>query len=357
LKQLRKDYQRIVIKIGASLLVDPKVIDQLITQIADLFRQKREVVLVSSGAIACGMGILGLRIRPTKLSHLQAAASLGQSQLMELYRRRFLAFNIKCAQILLTWEDFDERNRYLNAKNTLEVLLKWGSLPIINENDTVSVDEIKFGDNDRLSALVANLVDADFLIILSDVDGLINPNTSEVMRVVNKITPRVEKFASTSDKATSVGGMKTKLSAAKIAMESQIPCLIINGKRTDAIQFALCDPFSAGTLFLPAEMKIPARKKWFIFCARPKGKICVDGGAKVALLAGKSLLSVGVVGLDGSFNTGDIVEITDQKGTSFARGKVNFSVQDLDRIKGKKKMKEVIHRDNLVISDTLCINR
>ena len=349
MKQFRKDYQRIVIKIGASLLVDTRIIDQLISQIAGLVKQKREVILVSSGAIACGMAILGLRSRPTKLEYLQAAASLGQSELMQLYQRRLSSYNIKCAQILLTWEDFDARNRYLNARHTIEVLLKWKNLPIINENDTVSVDEIKFGDNDRLSALVANLINADILIMLSDVDGLFKPGTSEIIRVVNDITPKIERLALSSDKAISVGGMKTKLSAARIAMESQIPCLIVNGKKRDVLSQALDDPFSVGTLFLPAEARIPARKKWLVFCTRPKGRICVDDGAKNALLAGKSLLTVGVVGLEGNFILGDIVDITDKQGISFARGKVNFSAQDLDSIKGKKKMKEVIHCDNLVV--------
>jgi len=350
LEQLRKDYRRIVIKIGASLLVNLKIVDQLIPQIADLIKRKQEVILVSSGAIACGMGILGLKSRPTKLEYLQAAASLGQSELMQLYRKRFSAYNIKCAQILLTWEDFGDRKRYLNARNTLKVLLKWGSLPIINENDTVSVDEIKFGDNDRLSALVANLVDADILIILSDVDGLLKPNTSEVVRMVDNITANIERFASSSDKSTSVGGMKTKLSAARIAMESQIPCLITNGKKRDCLSLALTDPANAGTLFLPSKAPISARRKWFIFCTRPKGRISVDNGARDALLTGKSLLTVGVVGLEGNFACGDIVEIADQDGSIFSRGKVNFSAQDLDKIKGKQKMKEVIHRDNLVIT-------
>lgn len=351
MKQSEKDYKRIVIKIGASLLTDLRVVDRLVSQIADLLNKKREVILVSSGAIACGMGILGLKTRPTRLEYLQAAASLGQTELMELYRRRFSAYNIKCAQILLTWEDFDDRNRYLNARNTLEALLKWGSLPIINENDTVSVDELKFGDNDRLSALVANLADADILIILSDVEGLLNPKTSEVVRVLNQITPKLERFASSTDKATSVGGMKTKLSAARIAMESQIPCLIIDGKKSDALQSALSDPFNAGTLFLPAEAPMPARKKWLIFCSRPKGRIRVDDGAKAALITGKSLLCVGVVGSEGNFTPGDTVEIIDKGGVAFARGRVNFSAQDLENIKGKQKMKEVIHRDNLVIRD------
>jgi len=236
LGQLRKDYQRIVVKIGASLLVDLKIIDQLIAQIADLIRQKREVILVSSGAIACGMGILGLESRPKKLEHLQATASLGQSELMQLYQKRFATYNIRCAQILLTWEDFGDRQRYLNACQTLKTLLKWGNLPIINENDTVSVDEIKFGDNDRLSALVANLVDADMLIILSDVDGLLKPKTGEVIRMVNNLTADIKSYASSSDKSISVGGMRTKLSAARIAMDSQIPCLIVNGKKRWANQ-------------------------------------------------------------------------------------------------------------------------
>jgi glutamate 5-kinase len=350
LEQLKKDYQCIVIKIGASLLVNAQVVDQLIPQIADLIRQGRRVILVSSGAIACGMGILGLKTRPTKLSSLQAAASIGQSELMQLYRKRFSVYNIKCAQILLTWEDFDDRTRYLNAKNTIQALLKCDALPIINENDTVSVDEIKFGDNDRLSALVANLIDADILIILSDVEGLMEPGTDRVIPVIDKITKNIERCASSSDKAISVGGMKTKLAAGRIAMESQIPCLITNGKNNNVLSAALTDPLNAGTLFLPAEARIPARKKWLIFCSRPSGKVCVDDGAKKALLSGKSLLTVGVVGLEGNFLKGDIVEIVDQQGTRFARGKVNFSLNDLDKIKGKRKMKEAIHRDNIVIT-------
>lgn len=349
MKQSEKDYQRIVIKIGASLLSDLKVIDKLIAQIAGLIKEKRQVILVSSGAIACGMGILGMARRPVRLDFLQAAASLGQSELMQLYRRRFSAFGIKCAQILLTWEDFGERLRYLNAKNTLQVLLKWQSLPIINENDTVSVQEIKFGDNDRLAALVANLIEADILIMLSDVEGLLDPQTSEVLRVVDEITPKIEKMASSSCRATCVGGMKTKLAAARIAMDSQIPCLIVDGRKENILEAALREPFGAGTLFLPAAARLPARKKWLVFCSRPSGKICVDSGAHDALCRGKSLLSVGVVGVEGNFASGDIVEIVARGGLSFARGRVNFPAQQLDAIKGKQKMKEVIHCDNLVI--------
>jgi len=349
LRQLKKDYQCIVIKVGTGLVIDTQIIDGLILQIAELLKQGKDIILVSSGAIACGMGILGLKSRPTKISHLQAAASIGQSELMQLYRRRLAAHNIKCAQVLLTWDDFDDRARYLNARNTLQILLKWGTLPIINENDTVSVEEIKFGDNDRLSALVANLIDADILIMLSDVDGLIDPVAGQVIRVVDKITPKIEKFASSTSSAVSVGGMKAKLSAARVAMESQIPCLIINGKKSNCLNLALSDPLNAGTLFLPAGARITARKKWLIFCARPKAKVCVDDGAKAALLSGKSLLTVGVIDLRGDFTKGDIVEIIDQKGAYFARGRVNFSSQDLEKIKGKQKMKEVIHRDDLVV--------
>lgn len=350
MRQLRKNYQRIVIKIGASLLVNSRVVDSLVSQIAELISKKRELILVSSGAVACGMGILGLKSRPARLNYLQAAASLGQSELMQLYRRRFSEYDIKCAQVLLTWDDFDERSRYLNAKNTIETLLKWGSLPVINENDAVSVDEIKFGDNDRLSALTANLVNADILIILSDVEGLLKPKTSEVIRVIDEITPDIERLASSSAQAVSVGGMKAKLSAARIAMESQIPCLIIDGKKPDALKLAFNDAFNAGTLFLPNPTRqIPARKKWLIFCARPKGRICVDEGARNALFAGKSLLTVGVVEMHGGFNRGDIIELADKQGLAFARGKVNFSAQDLQKVKGMRKMKEVIHCDNMVL--------
>jgi len=351
LERSLKDYRRIVIKIGASLLTSKEGLDCVISQIAGFIRDKRQVILVSSGAIAFGMKTLGLKTRPSRLDQLQAAASLGQNELMRFYADKFEPYDIKTAQILLTWEDFNDRTRYLNSKHTIEALLGWSALPIINENDTVSVEEIRFGDNDRLSALVANLVGADILIILSDVEGLLDRN-GQVVRMVEQITPSIERLASPTDKEFCVGGMKTKISAAKIAVESSIPCIIVDGKKSTGLTLALSRPFEAGTIFLPKERSLSAAKRWVVFCAKPKGQIWVDDGAKKALLNNKSLLSVGLIRYEGKFNHGDIVDISDSKDEVFGRGKVNFSSQDLDKVKGLQKMKEVIHKDDLVILRT-----
>ena len=325
-----------------------EALDHVVSQIADLKRQGRQVILVSSGAIAYGMKMLGLKKRPMKLDQLQAAASLGQNELMRFYADKFEPYDIKCAQILLTWDDFKDHTRYLNSKHTLEALLKLGALPIINENDTVSVEEIKFGDNDHLSALVASLVEADILIILSDVEGLLD-RQNMVVRTVPRITPEIEKLAHPSDKEFCVGGMQTKISAAKITSASNISCLIVDGKKPGVLKLALCDPYNAGTWFYPKPNGLNARKRWLIFCAKPKGKIWVDDGAKKALFNNKSLLSVGFIKHEGRFSNQDIVEIADASGAVFGRGKVNFSAQELDEVKGQKKIKEVIHKDDLVL--------
>ena len=344
-------YRRIVVKIGTKLIVDSKVMHSLVEQIADQVKGGREIILVSSGAIACGMDILDLKSRPTKIGHLQAAASVGQSELMQRYIKRFSIHGMHCAQILLTWEDFDDRARFLNARNTITTILKWKSLPIINENDTVSIDEIRFGENDRLSALVANLIEADILIILSDVDGLVHPHTKDVVRVIDKMSTQIEQYVLPRREDLSSGGMKAKLSAAQVAMESQIPCLITNGKRKNCLKEAFNSPFSAGTLFLPAGAKIPSRKKWLVFCTRPKGRIRIDDGAKKAIYAGKSLLTVGVLEAEGNFRQGDIIEIVNKDGKCFARGKSNFSAHDLNNARGQKRMKEVVHRNDLIIKE------
>lgn len=353
MKQLEKNYKRIVVKIGSSLFssvekgFDQDIFNHIVNQISGLVRAKKEIIIVSSGAIALGMRAIGLKNRPKELSYLQAAASIGQNALMDKYSRAFTDDKINCGQILLTWEDFNDRKRYLNAKNTITTLLKLGCVPVINENDTVSIDEIKFGDNDRLSALVAGIIEADLLIILSDVDGLWDKN-KRIIRVVDEITPEIKSVACPTDKKTCVGGMITKIEAAKIAMDSGLPCVIANGRRKDIISLVISQPQENGTLFSPKK-GLAARERWIAFGTKPKGKILVDDGAMRALLNKKSLLSVGVTALEGDFETGDIASVIDKQGQEVARGKVGLSSKQLDKIKGMRFDKEVIHRDNIVI--------
>ncbi|MBM3249821.1 MAG: glutamate 5-kinase [Candidatus Omnitrophica bacterium] len=354
MKLLPKNYKRIVVKVGSSLMsaekgrLDTALIREITHQVAGLVKEGREVVLVSSGAIAMGMSILNLESRPKELSQLQAAAAIGQHELMDLYRRFFKDENLTCAQVLLTWEDFDNRKRYLNAKNTLSTLLKLKSVPVINENDTVSTDEIRFGDNDRLSALVATLANADLLVILSDVDGLLDRDKT-VVRVVEKITLQIKALACPTKGRTCVGGMVTKIEAAGIATNSGIPCVIANGRRRDIITSCAKEAQVCGTLFLPKDIYLAARKRWIAFGTKTKGKITVDQGAKRALLDNKSLLSVGVTAVSGSFASGSTVSVIDQEKNEFARGKVSLSSEQLEKVKGERTEKEVIHRDNIVI--------
>lgn len=355
MKQWLKDYKRIVIKIGASLLysqkakLDSTFVSQITAQVSDLVREGKEIIIVSSGAIATGMSILRLEARPRELGLLQAAAAIGQHELMNVYRRSFKERDLNCAQLLLTWEDFDDRKRYLNAKNTLLTLLKLKSVPIINENDTISTDEIKFGDNDRLSALVSNLISADLLIILSDVAGLLDKNKN-VIKVVDEITPQIKALACPTDKKTSVGGMITKIEAAKIAMDSGIPCVIAKGGTGRIIFDIVRNPAGGiGTIFLPKKGYLAAKERWIAFGTKPKGKIMVDDGAKSALINKKSLLSVGISACEGNFDAGDIVSVRDKSNLEFARGKVGISSGELEKVKGRRTDKEVIHRDNIVI--------
>lgn len=353
MKESVKDYKRIVVKIGSSLFygdnnnLDFSVFNAVAKQITDLAKAGKEMVVVSSGAIALGMHLLGLKERPRQLYLLQAAAAIGQNEVIWKYRKIFDSMGYHGAQVLLTWEDFNDRKRYLNAKNTLLALLKYHSIPIINENDTVSTDEIKFGDNDRLSALVSSLISADLLIILSDVDGLLDKD-KKVIRVVDEITPQIRSLACSTDKKTCVGGMITKIEAAKVAVDSGIPCIIANGRSRDIISLVIKSPEKYGTLFLPKK-SLAAKKRWIAFGTKPKGKILVDDGAKTALLNKKSLLSVGVVDLEGNFEVGEIVSVIDKQNYEFARGKVSVGCKQLDKVKGSRFDKEIIHRDNIVI--------
>jgi len=316
--------------------------------IRNLVEQGSQVVIVSSGAIALGMSILGLKTRPKKLSYLQAAAAIGQNELMNVYRDVFNEKGLNCAQVLLTWEDFADRKRYLNAKNTLLTLLKMRCIPVINENDTVSTDEIKFGDNDKLSSLVAGLVDAQLLVILSDVDGLLDRD-KKVVRLVTQINSEIKSLACPSQRATCVGGMLTKIEAARIAVDSGLECVIANGRKENIISSCVGSPESCGTLFISNKGKLAAKHRWLAFSARPKGRIKVDDGAKRALLDRKSLLSVGITSIEGHFDVKDAVSITDDNNAVFAIGRVNVASRQLEKIKGIRYDKEVIHRDNIVI--------
>jgi glutamate 5-kinase len=253
--QSQKNYKRVVVKIGSSLFahgeskLDTALISHIASQISTLIGQDKEVVVVSSGAIALGMSILKLDSRPRELQDLQATAAIGQHELMHVYNRAFKECGINVAQLLLTWDDFSHR-RYLNAKNTLNTLLRLKCVPIINENDTVATEEIKFGDNDKLSALVSILVDAQLLVILSDVDGLLDKN-KKLIRVVDKITAEIKSLACPTSKKACVGGMITKIEAANIAVEAGIPCVMANGAKRGIISQIATDAYSCGTMFVP----------------------------------------------------------------------------------------------------------
>jgi glutamate 5-kinase len=275
---------------------------------------------------------------------------------MQAYTAEFAKVGLKCGQVLLTREDFYDEKRYLNARNTLDTLIKFGVVPVINENDAISVDGIKFGDNDTLSAVVAGAVDADGLLILTDIDGLYDSfdakhkTLGKLVKEVKEITPQIEYSACGTDKVSCVGGMSTKIEAARIATNVGIPVVLANGlKETLVIDFI--SGAADGTLFsVAANRRLGQRKRWIAFGAAVKGRVYVDAGAKNALvLKYKSLLAPGIVGVDGIFKSGDIIEIVDEEGKSFAKGKVNFSSIELLELKGKRAKEEAVHRDDLVI--------
>ncbi len=342
-----------MIKVGSSLFYSESLglqtgaLKELARQVAGLKKEGKDVVIVSSGAIALGMHILKWANRPKELHRLQAAAAIGQNELIDQYRDFLKKQGISISQILLTWDDFNDRGRYLNARNTILELLKHRNVPIINENDTVSTDEIRFGDNDRLSALAAGLISADILIILSDVDGLLDKQGQRV-RVVEEVTQEIKALACPTDKKTCVGGMISKIEAASIAIGSGIPCVIANGRKKNIILLVLKSPQENGTLFLPRK-GLAEKERWMAFGTKPKGRIIVDGGCRAALVNRKSLLSVGVVASEGSFGAGDIVSLMDEQRCEFARGKASLSQKELALVKGAPTKKEVIHRDNIVI--------
>jgi glutamate 5-kinase len=355
-RELLNSAARIVVKLGTGVLTDSRKqldlaqLEQLVAQVAEQRKAGREIVLVSSGAVGAGMGALGYDKRPGDLSELQACAAVGQSRLMATYEKLFSAFDLIVAQVLLTHDDLEHHERHLNARNTLVTLLTRSVIPIINENDAVSITELKFGDNDRLSALVASLLPADLLVILTTVDGVIenfgkaNPKT---IPTIERIDTELEKIAGGTDSATAVGGMKSKIEAAKIVVRSGIPLVVASGKKKHALARIVAGE-EEGTLFVPQPTKLQGRKRWIAFFHNPKGALFVDNGARTALReGGKSLLPPGVARCEGEFEAGDVVRICDLDGTEFARGiagyrSVEVKARQLQRV-------EIVHRDNLVI--------
>jgi len=351
-----KSILRLVVKLGTGVLtdsrkqIDPAQLEQLVAQIAVLRKSGKEIVLVTSGAVGAGMGALGYERRPTELAELQACAAIGQTRLMAIYAELFLKHDLHVAQVLLTHEDLEHHERHLNARNTLVTLLGRGVVPIINENDAVSFTEIKFGDNDKLSALVASLLPADLLVILTTVDGVIenfsksNPKT---ISVIEQIDATIEKLAGGTTSETAVGGMRSKIEAAKIVVRSGIPLVIASGKKKNVLAKVLAGE-DEGTLFVAQPNKLQGRKRWIAFFHHPKGALFVDDGAKKALReSGKSLLPPGVARCEGDFSAEEVVRICDLNGTEFARGIAKFSAEE---IRAKKLARvELVHRDDLVI--------
>ncbi|MEW5895488.1 MAG: glutamate 5-kinase [Candidatus Omnitrophota bacterium] len=357
-RKFSRPVKRVVVKVGSGIIANYKLkprktrLGSLVEQMSVARQNGIEVVFVSSGAIVLGMGEVGMSKRPNDLVQLQSLAATGQTVLMKTYSDLFHRRKMKCAQILLTWEDFDDRKRYNNARNTLCALLEQGVVPIINENDTISTDEIKFGDNDKLSALVASLVGADLLLILSDVEGLykFEEGKKTFFKEIEEITPDIEALAfGTTKKNISKGGMSAKLNAIKIAVQAKVPCVIAHGEVKDVLTRVL-NGERVGTFFCENEEKLLSRKHWISFGGRPKGILIVDEGAEEALLeGGKSLLLPGIKSWDGHFKKNDIVIVCNQSRQEIARGIIAYSVSDLHNITDKKGKREVIHRDELVL--------
>lgn len=323
------------------------------------------MIVVTSGAIGMGVSKLGLNKKLQSVSQKQAVAAIGQNLLMRIYEKLFKKYNCAVAQVLLTAEDLRDRERYLNARNTLFTLFTYKTIPIINENDTVAIEEIQFGDNDTLSALVASKVEADLLIILSDIEGLCTEDPrktrkAKLIKSVEKITPQIESMGGKAGSFRGTGGMSTKIQAGKIATSAGVMMVVANGNK-DKVIASIIKGEDIGTRFLPKKDKISSRKRWIAFNLPLSGKIFVDEGAKEVLLnKGKSLLPSGIIKVEGKFERGDAVSIVDSKGKEFARGLVYYPVSAIKKIAGKqtkdiggilgyKDYDEIIHRNNLVI--------
>lgn len=370
-KEILKNIKRVVIKIGSRVLTDDAgaldmaVIGRICDGIAILRGKGLQVLVVTSGAVAAGRSELGLTSRLMTIPQKQAAAAIGQSRLMRAYEEALAPHGLKAAQVLLTSEDLVSRQRFLNARATLDTLLGFGIVPVINENDTVVVDEIKFGDNDNLSALVTNVAEADLLLILTDVEGLFSADPcadpdARLIPLVKAITREVERAAGGSGSGVGTGGMATKVAAAKKAARNGVPTLMVPGKREGVIAAALAGE-EVGTLFLPNSEGVGRRKHWIAYTLKPAGRVFVDDGAREVLLKkGKSLLPSGVVRVEGRFDRGGCVRVCGQDGKEFARGLSDYSGVEIARLAGRKSSEiedilgyrygdVIIHRDNLVV--------
>ncbi len=371
-EEILSNVRKVVVKIGTRVLttedgfLDKNQIMKLSKQIIKLRSRGYSVVVVSSGSIGAGIRALGRQKRPNTLPELQAAAAIGQGKLMEMYNECFMKHGYHAAQLLLTRQDFEDRQRFLNTCNTLHSLLNFKTIPIINENDTISVEEITFGDNDILSALVTKLFRADLLILLSSIDGLYTSTPTSgkncnVLSIVDSISEDIRKLAFKLKTKEGVGGMESKLEAANIAIGAGEAVVIANGRQANILS-KIVNYDNVGTLFVPLKKKIASRKRWIGFVVRPKGKIFIDEGALNALQKkGRSLLPSGVIKTDGSFVRGDVVSIACVgSNIEIARGLVNYSDEEIQKVKGlrtsliKKKLgykpyDEVLHRDNMVL--------
>ncbi len=345
--------KKIVVKIGSSIIapggsLDSSLINAIVKDVLRVEKKGFKIILVSSGAIACGLNALGHKRKPNDIHYLMAISSFGQIALMDVFNDKFKKYKRRCAQILLTWDDFDSRKRFINIRKTIDKLLSIDIIPVINENDVVSYEEIRFGDNDHLSALVADLTGAEQLIVLSDVEGLLKEE--KLVREVSRIDSDILSLAREEDKTHTTGGMLTKLQAAKVAVSSGIKTIIAYGRNKEVI-YRILQGERIGTLFLPSGIRDKARKRWIAFCKKPKGTIFIDQGAKDALMnRGRSLLGVGIVKVEGSFKKSDAVLISDTEGIILGSGLVNYSFEELKGKKQKKFEKEVVHRDDFVKS-------
>lgn len=366
-----KDLKRIAVKVGTSILTDQQgildtsYISSIVKDLSRLRQSGLELFLVTSGAIGAGIEKLGLKSRPREISLKQAAAACGQSRLMHVYEGLFSKYSQEVAQVLLTHRDLSERKSYLNARETLLVLLDHGIIPIVNENDTVASEEIKFGDNDTLAALVTNLLEADLLILLTDIDGLYKNHsrdkaTGSLIEVVEEVNGKILSLAGTEAGEFSTGGMLAKVQAAQMATKGGAYVVIANGKKDGVVNSVLAGE-KTGTLFIPQIDKTSRRKCWIVYNLKPTGEIIIDDGARDAILKkGKSLLPTGIKEIKGNFERGEAVAVVDLKGRELARGLADYSRAELERIMGKKSSEiegilgykyddEAIHRDNLVL--------
>lgn len=370
-KEILRTVRRVVVKVGSGVLttgngLNRRLINALSQDICDIKRDGIEVVLVSSGAIASGVKKMGLERRPESISHQQAVAAIGQISLMMAYEKAFGRNGQKVAQILITRDDLNHRGRYLNARKTLFTLLSWRIIPIINENDTVVVDEIKFGDNDNLSAMVTNLTESRLLVNLTDIDGLFDKDPrkhkdARLIRQVEKVGKEVKSFAGSIPGFLGRGGMASKVKAAQRVALAGVPTIIANGLKRDVLKNIFSGK-EEGTLFLPQDVTLCSRKHWIAFTRAPKGEIIIDRGAERAVVdRGKSLLPSGIREVRGAFSLGDSVVLLNVDQEALAVGMVNYQAGDVRKIMGLKSMEieptlgfkyddEVIHRDNLVLT-------